>query len=198
MSEHVFWRSASDLSQAFARGDLSPVEVAEQVLDRAERLQRHFNFLVLIDRGGALAAARASEARWRQRAPLSPLDGVPTTIKDTTPVRGWPTRYGSHATDEAPAAEDAPVVGRLRAAGMPIIGKSPTPEFGWKALTDSPLHGVTRSPWNPAHSPGGSSGGASALTAAGVAPFNHGNDGGGSIRIPAAHSGLVGLKPSYG
>ena len=123
---------------------------------------------------------------------------MPTSIKDTTNVKGWPTRYGSHATDETPAAEDAPMVDRLRAAGMAIIGKTTTPEFGWKALTDSPLLGTTRSPWNPKHSPGGSSGGASAMTAAGVAPFNHGNDGGGSIRIPAAHTGLVGLKPSYG
>ena len=81
---------------------------------------------------------------------------------------------------------------------MVFLGKSATPEFGWKALTDSPLQGTTRNPWNLAHSPGGSSGGASALTAAGINPFNHGNDGGGSIRIPAAHTGLVGLKPSYG
>jgi aspartyl-tRNA(Asn)/glutamyl-tRNA(Gln) amidotransferase subunit A len=90
------------------------------------------------------------------------------------------------------------VAGRLRAAGMVFLGKSTTPEFGWKALTDSPLQGTTRSPWNLGHSPGGSSGGAAAMTAAGVAPFNHGNDGGGSIRIPGAHAGLVGLKPSYG
>jgi aspartyl-tRNA(Asn)/glutamyl-tRNA(Gln) amidotransferase subunit A len=198
MSKDLFWTSAAELGRAFARGALSPVDVVEQVLQRAERLQPRLNFLVLLDREGALAAARDAEARWRRREALSPLDGVPTSIKDTTPVKGWPTRYGSHATDETPATEDAPVVGRLRAAGMPIIGKSTTPEFGWKALTDSPLQGTTRSPWNTGHSPGGSSGGASSMTAAGVAPFNHGNDGGGSIRIPAAHTGLVGLKPSYG
>src|SRR5436190_1843486 len=198
MSEQFFWTSASELGRAFARGTLSPVELVEQILQRAERLQPHLNFLVLIDRDGALAAARAAEMRWRKREPLSPIDGVPTSIKDTTTVKGWPTRLGSHATDETAAAEDAPVVARLRAAGMPIIGKSTTPEFGWKALTDSPLQGTTRNPWNLGHSPGGSSGGASSMTAAGVAPFNHGNDGGGSIRIPAAHTGLVGLKPSYG
>ena len=198
MSKDIVWHSASELGRAFSRGELSPVDVVEQLLQRAERLQRHLNFLVLLDREGALAAARASETRWLKREPLSPFDGVPTSIKDTTPVKGWPTRYGSHATDETQATEDAPIVGRLRAAGMPIIGKSTTPEFGWKALTDSPLQGTTRSPWNPAHSPGGSSGGASSMTAAAVCPFNHGNDGGGSIRIPAAHTGLVGLKPSYG
>jgi len=178
MADDIFWRSASDLSRDFARKELSPVELLDLVLARAERLQLQLNFLVMADGDGARAAARASEARWMNGAPLSALDGVPTSIKDTTQVQGWPTRYGSHATDDAPAAEDAPVVARLRAAGMPILGKSTTPEFGWKALTDSPLQGTTRNPWNPGHSPGGSSGGASAMTAAGVAPFNHGNDGG--------------------
>ena len=153
---------------------------------------------MLIDAEGALAAAAHRRRAGVKGEPLSPLDGVPTSIKDTTPVKGWPTRYGSHATDETPAVEDAPIVGRFRAAGIVLLGKTTTPEFGWKALTDSPLQGTTRSPWNLAHSPGGSSGGASSLTAAGVGTFNHGNDGGGSIRIPAAHTGLVGLKPSYG
>ncbi len=125
----------------------------------------------------------SSEERWRKGEPLSPLDGIPTSIKDTTPVQGWPTRYGSHSTDETPATDDAPIVGRLRAAGMAFVGKTTTPEFGWKALTNSPLQGTTRSPWNLGHSPGGSSGGASSMTAAGVSPFNHGSDGGGSIRI---------------
>jgi aspartyl-tRNA(Asn)/glutamyl-tRNA(Gln) amidotransferase subunit A len=198
MSDNAFWWSASELNRSFHRRELSPVEFVDRVLTRAADLQPNLNFLVMIDADGALAAARASEARWMKGEPLSPLDGIPTSIKDTTTVKGWPTRIGSHATDETPAADDAPVVARLRAAGMPIIGKSTTPEFGWKALTDSPLQGTTRSPWNPGHTPGGSSGGASAMTAAGVGPFNHGNDGGGSIRIPAAHTGLVGLKPSFG
>ena len=168
------------------------------MLKRASALQPHLNALVLIDAEGAQAAAKASESRWKEGRPLSPFDGIPTTIKDTTNVKGWPTRLGSHSTDETSASDNAAVVDRFLAAGMIILGKTTTPEFGWKALTDSPLHGATRNPWNLAHSPGGSSGGASALTAAGVNPFNHGNDGGGSIRIPAAHTGLVGLKPSYG
>jgi Asp-tRNA(Asn)/Glu-tRNA(Gln) amidotransferase A subunit family amidase len=198
MTGSLEWMTSCKISREYARGALSPVEVVGATLDRAERLQPHLNAFVLIDRAGALEGAQASLERWRRGAPLSPLDGVPTSIKDTTAVRGWPLRYGSHATDEAPSVEDAPATARLRAAGMVLIGKSTTPEFGWKALTDSPLQGVTRSPWNLAHSPGGSSGGASALTAAGIAPFNHGNDGGGSIRIPASHTGLVGLKPSFG
>ena len=192
------WISASSLTSLYRRGTLSPVDVVDAMLLRASTLKTHLNAFVLIDEVGARAEAKASEARWRSNAPLSPLDGVPTTIKDTTPVKGWPTRYGSHATDETPASEDAAVTERLRRAGMVLLGKSATPEFGWKALTDSPLQGTTRNPWNLAHSPGGSSGGASALTAAGINPFNHGNDGGGSIRIPAAHTGLVGLKPSFG
>jgi aspartyl-tRNA(Asn)/glutamyl-tRNA(Gln) amidotransferase subunit A len=198
MTDDTVWLTASELGRAYARAELSPVEVVNATLDRAERLQPHLNAFVLIDRAGALAAARASEARWKKGEPLSPLDGVPTSIKDTTPARGWPTRYGSYSTDETPAVEDAAVTERFRNAGLPLIGKTTTPEFGWKALTDSALQGTTRSPWNLKHSPGGSSGGASSLTAAGVNPFNHGNDGGGSVRIPAAHTGLVGLKPSYG
>jgi aspartyl-tRNA(Asn)/glutamyl-tRNA(Gln) amidotransferase subunit A len=198
MSDDLIWSTATELASHYARKELSPVEVIERTLGRAKKFQSHLNFLVLLDAEGAREAARASEARWRQGEPLSPLDGVPTAIKDTTNAKGWPTRYGSHATDETPAAEDAAVTARLRAAGMPLIGKSTTPEFGWKGLTDSPIQGSTRNPWNTSHSPGGSSGGASSLTAAGVNPFNHGNDGGGSVRIPAAHTGLVGLKPSYG
>jgi aspartyl-tRNA(Asn)/glutamyl-tRNA(Gln) amidotransferase subunit A len=192
------WLSAVELQLLYARGEASPVDVLDMVLARARALQPHLNALVLIDEAAARAAAEASDARWRAGTPLSLLDGILTTIKDTTPVAGWPTRNGSHATDEMPAAESAPVVERLQAAGVVLFGKSTTPEFGWKALTDSPLHGTTRNPWHLAHTPGGSSGGASALTAAGINPINHGNDGGGSIRIPAAHTGLVGLKPSFG
>lgn len=198
MTDDTVWFTAAQLGRAYARAELSPVEVMRATLDRADKLQPHLNAFVLIDRDGALAAARDSEARWKKGEPLSSLDGVPTSIKDTTPAKGWPTRYGSHSTDETPAVEDAAVTERFRKAGLPLIGKTTTPEFGWKALTDSPLQGTTRNPWNLNHSPGGSSGGASALTAAGVNPFNHGNDGGGSVRIPAAHTGLVGLKPSYG
>jgi len=199
MSDSAFdWLSASELSKLLARGEVSPVEIVDAMLARASTLQPHLNALVLLDTEGAQAAAKAAESRWQKGQPLSPFDGIPTTIKDTTNVKGWPTRYGSQATDETPASDNAAVTDRFLAAGMILVGKSTTPEFGWKALTDSPLQGTTRNPWNLAHSPGGSSGGASALTAAGVNPFNHGNDGGGSIRIPAAHTGLVGLKPSYG
>lgn len=189
---------AAELAEAFAAGRLSPVEVARAALDRAEAIQPLCNAFTRIDREAALAQARASEARWRGGAALSRVDGVPATIKDIVWVKGWPVRYGSLATSDAPCAEDAPAVARMRAAGLVFLGLTTTPEFGWKALTDSPSSGITRNPWNTALTPGGSSGGAAvaALTRAGV--FHLGTDGGGSIRIPSAFTGIVGLKPSYG
>lgn len=190
--------SAAGLRDAYAEHRLSPVEVATATLDRAEAVQGRFNAFTRIDRPAALAAARRSEARWRSGSPLSPVDGVPTTIKDILWVEGWPIRYGSRSTGEAPCDLDAPAVARLRAAGVTILGLTTTPEFGWKALTDGPLSGVTLNPWNPALTPGGSSGGAAVAAATGAGVFHLGTDGGGSIRIPAAFTGLVGLKPSYG
>ena len=130
--------------------------------------------------------------------PLGPLDGVPVAIKDTAHVAGWPMRIGSHSTATAPSAEDTPGVARLREAGAVFFCKTTTPEFGWKGITHGPLTGITRNPWDISRTPGGSSGGSAALVAAGVVPLATGGDGGGSIRIPAAFSGVFGLKPSYG
>ena len=123
---------------------------------------------------------------------------MPTTIKDIVRVEGWPIRYGSLSTDDVPSVVDAPAVARLRAAGVTLLGLTTTPEFGWKALTDSPYSGVTRNPWDPALTPGGSSGGAAVAAVAGAGVFHLGTDGGGSIRIPCAFTGLVGHKPTYG
>ena len=190
--------SAAELGGAYASGRLSPVEVATAALDRAEAIQARCNAFTRIDRPFAMAAARASEARWRSGAPRSAIDGVPTTIKDIVWVEGWPIRYGSPSTGEVPCATDAPAVARLRAAGVTILGLTTTPEFGWKALTDGPLSGITRNPWNPAMTPGGSSGGAAVAAATGAGVFHLGTDGGGSIRVPSSFTGLVGLKPSYG
>ncbi len=190
--------SAAELSAAYADRRLSPVEVVTAVLDRAEAIQPLFNAFTRIDRTGALADARASEARWRADAPSSPIDGVPTTIKDVVWVEGWPIRYGSPSTADAPCERDAPAVTRLRAAGATILGLTTTPEFGWKALTDGPLTGMTRNPWNPDLTPGGSSGGAAVAAATGAGVLHLGTDGGGSIRVPSAFTGIVGLKPSYG
>ena len=154
---------------------------------RIERFDPAVNAFCLVDAERALAAARASEARWQRGAPLGLLDGVPATIKDLILTRGWPTLRGSRAiARDQPWDEDAPATARLREHGAVLIGKTTTPEFGWKAVTDSPLTGITRNPWDLARTPGGSSGGAAAACALGMGALHVGTDGGGSIRIPAA------------
>ncbi len=191
--------SAAELSGAYRKGDLSPVEVAEAALARITALEPMLNAMYRTDPPGALAAARASEARWREGRPLSPLDGVPITIKDNIALAGWPTPTGTAAGDTAtPAALDAPPAARIREAGCVILGKTTMPDFGMLASGISSLHGVTRNPWNPARNTGGSSAGAGAALAAGYAPLALGTDIGGSVRLPAAYCGVFGLKPSQG
>jgi aspartyl-tRNA(Asn)/glutamyl-tRNA(Gln) amidotransferase subunit A len=191
--------NAPALSAGFAAKRFSPVEVAEALLARIETLDPNINSFCLTDRIATLEQARASEARWAKGAPLSALDGVPVAIKDLLWTRGWPTLRGSRTVDPQQAwNEDAPSVARLREAGAVLLGKTTTPEYGWKGVTDSPLSGVTRNPWNLKMTPGGSSGGSAAALAARLAPLALGTDGGGSIRIPASFSGVFGLKPTYG
>ncbi len=191
--------TAVELSEAFRERDASPVEAAEAFLTRIEALDSTLNAFCLVDPETTMAQAEASAARWQEGAPLSPLDGVPVAIKDLLLTRGWPTRRGSLTVDpKGPWTEDAPSVARLREAGAVLIGKTTTPEFGWKGTTDSPLTGITRNPWNKAKTPGGSSGGSAAAVVARFAPLALGTDGGGSIRIPASLSGCYGLKPSFG
>ena len=147
----------------------------------------------------ALAAAASSEIRWQRGEPVGPLDGVPASIKDLILTKGWPTRRGSHTVDpEQPWDVDAPATARLREAGAILLGKTTTPEFGCKGETNSDLTGITRNPWDPTKTPGGSSGGTAAAVAAGLGPLGVGTDGAGSVRIPAAFCGNVGLKPSFG
>lgn len=190
--------SARDLAARYRKGSLSPVEAVDAALQRAEELNPSLNAFTFIDREGALRAAAESERRWSAGAALSPIDGVPATIKDIVWVEGWPTRYGSATTPEQPCAADAPSTARLRKAGAIMIGQTTTPEFGWKAVTDSPLFGITRNPWNPGKTPGGSSGGAAVAAASGAGVLHLGTDGGGSIRIPASFTGIVGHKPTFG
>ena len=199
MSEDIAFLSADELARRYGAGSLTPIQSVEAALARLARLEPVLNAFQRVDAEGARQAARLSAERWRQGAPLSALDGVPVTVKDTLLARGFPTLNGSRTVDPTQGwREDAPEVARLREAGAVLLGKTTTPEFGWKALTDSPLKGVTRSPWNPELSPGGSSGGAAASLAAGIGALALGTDGGGSIRIPASHCGLVGLKPTQG
>ncbi len=190
--------TAVDLANAYRARSLSPVEVTESILSQIDRCA-HLNAFCHVDREGALAGARASEARHGVGTALGPLDGVPVGIKDLILTKGLPTRRGSLTTSpDGPWLDDAPVVARLREAGAVILGKTTTPELGWKGVTDSPLTGITHNPWNPAMTPGGSSGGAAVQVACGMGPIGIGTDGGGSIRIPASFTGVFGFKPSYG
>jgi aspartyl-tRNA(Asn)/glutamyl-tRNA(Gln) amidotransferase subunit A len=195
----IAFASAEALADLFRKKALSPVEVAEILFARMDALQPRLNAFCIVDREGALASARASEQRWGQSKPLSPLDGVPVTIKDLVLMRGFPTLRGSKLIDpDQDWSEDGPAVARLREAGAVILGKTTTPEFGWKAIGDSPLTGVTRNPWNLDRTTGGSSAGAAAACAAGIAPLHVGSDGAGSIRIPAAFTGIFGIKATFG
>ena len=191
--------SATRLLKLYRAKKLSPVEVIDETLHRLETYEGALNAFVLYDPESARAAARGSEARWRKGEPQGLLDGVPVAIKDTQLTRGWPRLVGSRTIDPDQAwDEDAPATARLRTNNAVFFGKTTTPEFGWKPTTDSPLCGVTRNPWNLERTPGGSSGGSAAALAAGICPLALGTDAGGSIRIPAAFSGVVGLKPTFG
>jgi aspartyl-tRNA(Asn)/glutamyl-tRNA(Gln) amidotransferase subunit A len=190
--------SAAELSTLYRSGAASPVEAVGAILARAEAVNPRINALTLVDAEAALAAAKASEARWRQGAPLSPLDGVAVSIKELVRVKAWPHTMASLLTDKSPASEDSPAVARLREAGAVVYAQNTSPEYGFKGVTDSPLHGITRNPWNLELTPGGSSGGSGAAVAAGLGPLAVGTDGGGSVRIPSALCGLVGLKATYG
>jgi len=199
MNTEIHELSAAELSGGFRRHELSPVDAIESCLVRIGALDAKINAFCFIDADYAREAAQESERRWMENAPLSPLDGVPIAVKDLLLTRGWPTRRGSLTVDaKGPWTHDAPAVARLREAGAILIGKTTTPEFGWKGTTDSRLTGITRNPWNPERTPGGSSGGSGAALAARFAPLALGTDGGGSIRIPACFCGVFGLKPSFG
>lgn len=191
--------SATELLSLYRRKELSPVEVTRAALARIDRFDPSVNAFCLVDEDQALAAARAAEARWQRGEPLGLVDGVPTTIKDLMLTRGWPTLRGSLAIPrDQPWDEDTPATARLREHGAVLLGKTTTPEFGWKAVTDSALTGITRNPWDTSKTPGGSSGGAAVAAALAMGTLHLGSDGGGSIRIPAGFTGIFGLKPSFG
>jgi len=198
MTADLAHSTAAQLSRLFRRGKASPVEAMKAVLKRTATVNPKINALRLIEETASLKAARASERRWRKGAPLSPLDGVPVLIKELVSVRGWPLTMASKLADHAPRTEDAPAVARLREAGAIVFAQSTSSEYGHKGVTDSPLNGITRNPWNPARTPGGSSGGAAAAVASGMGPLAIGTDGGGSVRLPASFCGIVGHKATYG
>ncbi|MER9216296.1 amidase [Mesorhizobium sp. M0663] len=191
--------SATDLIRGFKVREFSPVEVLDAVLERIDRVNPILNAFVLVDPDRARTTARASEHRWARGEPIGLVDGIPASVKDQSLTEGWPTRKGSRTVNaEGPWTEDAPVVARLKEQGAVLVGKTTTPEYGWKAVTDSPLSGISRNPWDPTRTCGGSSGGAAIAAAAGMGALHQGSDGGGSIRIPAAFCGVFGLKPTFG
>ncbi len=198
MKNDLTQMTAAELGKLYARGKASPVEAMKAVLARTETVNRTLNMFCKVDAEAALAAARASERRWKRGKPLSPIDGVPVSIKELVRVKGWPASMGSKLTDKTPSDADAPAVARLREAGAIVFAQSTSSEFGHKGVTDTPLNGLSRNPWNPEMTPGGSSGGAGAAVAAGLGPLAIGTDGGGSVRIPSSFNGLVGLKATYG
>ena len=163
--------TVDSLTAAYSGGSFSPVDAAKACLDRVSDIDGELNAFVLVDPERALMQARESEQRWLAGSPLSPIDGVPTSIKDLVLVKGWPTLKGSpHLNPNELATQTAPVAQRLLDAGAVFIGKTTTPESGWKGLTDSPIGGYTRNPWNPERTSGGSSGGAAVAAATGMAP----------------------------
>jgi aspartyl-tRNA(Asn)/glutamyl-tRNA(Gln) amidotransferase subunit A len=191
--------TATELLAAYRATELSPVEATEVALARIEELDPTVNAFCMVDTERALADARAAQERWGRGRPVGALDGVPVAVKDVFLTAGWPTMKGSRTTDLAgPWDDDAPAVAALRRHGAILHGKTTTPELGWKGVTDSPLTGVTRNPWDPSRTAGGSSGGSAAAVSLGMTPLALGTDGGGSIRIPCGFCGLAGIKPTYG
>jgi Asp-tRNA(Asn)/Glu-tRNA(Gln) amidotransferase A subunit family amidase len=190
--------TAQALSSAYRAKELSPAEVTQAALARISAWEPKINAMYVIDAEGALAQARASEARWQAGAPLSALDGVPITIKDNIAVKSFATPVGTAAGDMTPSVADAPPSARVREAGCVIIGKTTMPDYGMLVSGVSSLHGVTRNPWDLSRNTGGSSSGAGASLVAGYTPIALGTDIGGSVRLPAAYNGIFALKPSLG
>jgi aspartyl-tRNA(Asn)/glutamyl-tRNA(Gln) amidotransferase subunit A len=191
--------SAAELATAYQSGELTPVDVWHAVRERIDRFEPVLHALASSGEGSAEHAATASSDRWQRGQPLSRLDGVPVTVKENIATAGVPTRLGSAATDpDAVASHDAPVAARLREAGAVVVGKTTMPDYGMLSSGVSSLNETARNPWNPAWTPGGSSAGAAAAAAARYGPSHVGPDIGGSIRLPAGWTGVVGFKPSFG
>ncbi|WP_226346002.1 amidase [Agilicoccus flavus] len=200
MSDHsLSLLGAGELVAGYASGEFTPVDATRAALDAIEDLNGTVNAVLFTDPEGALAAAHESARRWASGQTLGPADGVPATIKDMLLTTGWPTLRGSSLVDDAgPWDVDAPTVARLRESGSIFLGKTTTPEFAWKGVTDSIRHGVTGNPWGAHLTAGGSSGGSATAVGLGMGAWSVGTDGGGSVRIPASFTGTVALKPTYG
>jgi Asp-tRNA(Asn)/Glu-tRNA(Gln) amidotransferase A subunit family amidase len=194
----ICWMTAAALAAAQRDGRVTAVEAVEAVLDRIAHADPAINAFITVTREAALEEAHAADRRRDRSETLGPLHGVPVSIKDILYTKGVRTTAGSKVFENFIPVEDAIVVKRLKAAGAIVIGKTSTPEFCHKTVTDAPLFGTTRNPWDLTRTTAGSSGGSAAAVAAGLGPLSIGTDGGGSIRLPAALCGVVGLKPSAG
>jgi aspartyl-tRNA(Asn)/glutamyl-tRNA(Gln) amidotransferase subunit A len=198
-NEELCFLPATEMAKAIRAKKLSPVEITQALLERIEQVNPKLNAYCLVLGEQALKQAKQAEkALGKKKKSLGPLHGVPFSVKDLLYTKGVRTMRGSKMYEHYVPTENHPAVDRLLAAGGVMLGKTTSPEFGWKGVTDSPVTGITRNPWNVERTPGGSSGGAAAQVAAGLGPLAIGTDGGGSIRIPAGFSGIFGLKPSFG
>lgn len=199
MSKDILQLTAVELLARYRDKSLSPVEAASAMLDQIERIDTHTNGFCLVDRDTTLGLASESEQRYQNGETRGLLDGVPVAVKDVFLTPMWPTLKGSKTVDPASTLnKSAPATAALSRHGYVPIGKTTTPEMGWKGVTDNPIDGATNNPWNPEKTAGGSSGGSGVAVALGMAPLALGTDAGGSIRIPAGFCGIVGLKPSFG
>lgn len=198
MSHEFDTMSAIDMRRLIAKKTISPVDLTKRALAKAEATQSSLNAFYRLLPDEAMAAAKEAEAAVMRGDPLGAIHGIPFSVKDLIAVKGVSYASGSRTMEANVASVDAPSVERARKAGGILIGKTTTSEFGCKPVGDSPLTGITRNPWNLDKTPGGSSAGAAASVAAGITPFALGTDGGGSIRIPAAFTGLAGLKGQFG
>ncbi|MDY7105869.1 MAG: amidase [Actinomycetota bacterium] len=196
--ESLLFRPATELARLVAAREVSPVELIEAALARAEEVNADLNCFAFVHHDAARRTAADLEQAIVSDAPLGPLAGVPVALKDTTPTAGDRTTLGSRTHMNWVPERDGYVAAKLRAAGAVIIGKTTTPEFAHTLVTDSPLWGPTRNPWDPTRTPGGSSGGSAVAVATGCVALAEGSDMGGSVRIPAAWCGVVGLKPGLG
>lgn len=197
-TDDLTWFSAVELASLIRTRKVSPVEATKAVLARIERHNPALNAFVTMHSEEALCSAGKAEELLMSGQRVGSLHGVPFHVKDNLFVVGSRTTFGSKLMETNVTTEDCPAVERLRAAGMILVGRTNTPEQGWKGVTDNRVFGITRNPWNVALTPGGSSGGAAAAVAAGMGPIGVGTDGGGSLRIPASFCGVFGFKPSFG
>lgn len=198
MAEQLWQRSAGELAKMIRAREVSSREVVDAHLQRIEQVNDHLNAVTIVLSDSAVKAAEAADKRTAEGADVPPLHGVPVTVKENIDLAGTPTTWGLAALEQAIPPQDAPIVERVRAAGAIPIGRTNLPEMGLRISTNNPLRGLTRNPWDPKLTAGGSSGGEGSAIASGMSPLGLGNDIGGSVRNPAFCCGITSIKPTQG